>query len=215
MIIVAALLIMREAYKGVLAPRVLDAPLQGLLVNGPPVWSTAYGAGLSSPRAPSPFACPGGGRPPPAVRRCFFHRRDIWRVPRHRNGLVHARSGPRRLVALNILWSGWKVMKTSLSGLLDERCRTRSLPKSEASFLQKPWAPLRPMTSVPAMPARQPLSISIWWCPATRPSPMPTKSATGSRSAQGQGAGRNRNHSRRAGEQGEAYRRRRGLMASI
>ena len=34
MIIVAALLIMNEAYKGVMAPRILDAPLQGLLVNG-------------------------------------------------------------------------------------------------------------------------------------------------------------------------------------
>lgn len=34
MIIVAALLIMHEAYKGIMAPRALDAPLQGLLVNG-------------------------------------------------------------------------------------------------------------------------------------------------------------------------------------
>src|SRR5687768_1131337 len=34
MIVVAAILIMREAYYGLLAPKVLDAPLQGLLVNG-------------------------------------------------------------------------------------------------------------------------------------------------------------------------------------
>ena len=34
MIIIAALLIMREAYSGFLAPRMLDAPLEGLLVNG-------------------------------------------------------------------------------------------------------------------------------------------------------------------------------------
>lgn len=34
MIIVAALLIINEAYKGLQSPRVLDAPLQGLLVNG-------------------------------------------------------------------------------------------------------------------------------------------------------------------------------------
>ena len=34
MIIVAALLIMHEAIQGIMAPRVLDAPLQGLLVNG-------------------------------------------------------------------------------------------------------------------------------------------------------------------------------------
>ena len=34
MIIIAALLIMREAYHGFQDPRVLDAPLSGLLVNG-------------------------------------------------------------------------------------------------------------------------------------------------------------------------------------
>ena len=34
MIIIAALLIMNEAVKGFIAPRMLDAPLEGLLVNG-------------------------------------------------------------------------------------------------------------------------------------------------------------------------------------
>jgi cation diffusion facilitator family transporter len=45
MIIVAAVLILHEAYQGVQRPKVLDAPLQGLLVNGPPASSTLAGAG--------------------------------------------------------------------------------------------------------------------------------------------------------------------------
>jgi cation diffusion facilitator family transporter len=121
MIIVAALLIMNEAYKGFMAPHVLNAPLQGLLVNG--------GASLINAIWCWVLITQGRRQRSPALVADGHHLlSDVvssigvtfgvlaaietgWAV------LDPALAG---IVALNILWSGWKVIKTSLSGLMDE-----------------------------------------------------------------------------------------------
>ncbi|MDP3660123.1 MAG: cation diffusion facilitator family transporter [Phenylobacterium sp.] len=121
MIIIAALLIMREAYHGLMAPRVLDAPLQGLLVNGAASAINALWCWL--------LLSQGRKRRSPALTADGHHLlSDVissigvtfgvllaietgWAI------LDPALAG---LVAINILWSGWKVMRSSMSGLLDE-----------------------------------------------------------------------------------------------
>ncbi len=121
MIIVAALLILREAWHGFLAPKMLDAPLEGLLVNG---FASVLNAGwcwvlitrgrkLRSPALVadghhllSDVISSGG-----VVIGVALAVITGWAV------LDPALAA---LVAVNILWSGWKVMTSSLSGLMDE-----------------------------------------------------------------------------------------------
>ncbi len=121
MIIVAALMIMREAYYGLMEPRVLDAPLQGLLVNGAASAINALWCWV--------LISQGRKRRSPALTADGHHLlSDVissigvtfgvllaietgWAI------LDPALAG---LVAVNILWSGWKVMRSSMSGLLDE-----------------------------------------------------------------------------------------------
>lgn len=121
MIIVAALLIINEAYKGLMAPRVLDAPLQGLLVNGLAsaingVWCWVL---LTQGRR---------HRSPALVADGHHLLSDVVSSIGVTFGVLAAiETGWPVLdpllaciVALNILWSGWQVMKSSLSGLMDE-----------------------------------------------------------------------------------------------
>ena len=121
MIIVAALLILREAWHGFLAPRMLEAPLEGLLVNGSAsvlnaLWCwvlISRGRRLRSPALVadghhllSDVISSGG-----VVLGVALAVVTGWAV------LDPALAA---LVAVNILWSGWKVMTSSLSGLMDE-----------------------------------------------------------------------------------------------
>ena len=121
MIIVAALLILREAWHGFLAPKMLDAPLEGLLVNGSAsvlnaLWCwvlISRGRRLRSPALVadghhllSDVISSGG-----VVLGVALAVVTGWAV------LDPALAA---LVAVNILWSGWKVMTASLSGLMDE-----------------------------------------------------------------------------------------------
>lgn len=121
MIIIAALLIMREAYHGFLAPRMLDAPLEGLLVNGLASVINAFWCWM--------LITQGRKRRSPALvadgRHLFTD--VISSVGVTFGVLVAILSGWAMLdplmaliVAINILWSGWRVMRESLSGLLDE-----------------------------------------------------------------------------------------------
>lgn len=121
MIIVAAILILNEAYRGLQAPRLPDAPLEGLavnagasLING--LWSwvlIARGRVLRSP------ALVADGRHLLAdvvssvgvVAGVALAVATGWAIL---DPLLAA------AVAVNILWSGWKVMTSSLSGLMDE-----------------------------------------------------------------------------------------------
>lgn len=121
MIIVAAMFILREAYEGVMSPRALDAPIEGLLVNAAATAINAIWAMLlvrRGRRLKSPALVADG--------------RHLWTDVVTSAGvavgvLLAFASGfwlldpiMAALVAVNILWSGWRVVKESLSGLMDE-----------------------------------------------------------------------------------------------
>lgn len=121
MIIIAALLILNEAWQGVMAPKVLDAPLAGLLVNG---LASVINAGwcwtlISQGRRHRSPALVADGR--------HLLSDVVSSVGVTFGVLIAIVTGWALLdplmagvVALNILWSGWKVMRESMSGLLDE-----------------------------------------------------------------------------------------------
>ena len=121
MIILAALLIMNEAYKGFMAPRTLDAPLQGLIVNGVAsavngVWCyvlISYGRRHRSPA----LVADGKHLLSDVISSIGVTFGVLLAIITGWQRLDPALAG---LVALNILWSGWTVIKESLSGLLDE-----------------------------------------------------------------------------------------------
>lgn len=133
LVIVAALLILREAYLGLIAPRPLDAPAVGLAVNAlATVINGAWGSVL-------------------------LRRGKAWRSPalvadaRHvltdvltslgvlvGVGLVLATDTPvldpivAALVALQILWSGWAMMRDSINGLMDQAASPEMVTKIRA-----------------------------------------------------------------------------------
>lgn len=121
MIIIAAILILHQSYLGLLTPKKLDAPLSGLMVNGVAsvinaVWCwvlISYGRKLRSP------ALVADGR---------HLLTDVVSSVGVTFGVLIAISTGwaildplmAGLVGVNILWSGWRVMMESMSGLLDE-----------------------------------------------------------------------------------------------
>ena len=121
MIILAAILILREAYFGFQAARVLNAPLQGLLVNGAAsvlnaVWSWVLIRQGRSLRSPALVA---------DGRHLFLDVISSVAVTfgvlvAIETGWVWMDPAMAALVAVYILWGGWKVMQESMSGLLDE-----------------------------------------------------------------------------------------------
>ncbi len=121
MIVVAALLILRETYASLLAPVAITAPLEGLLVNGA---ASLVNAGwcyvlISRGRAARSPALVADGRHlltdvvtsgGVALGILLAYFTEWWVLD----------PALATLVALNILWSGYKVIRESLSGLLDE-----------------------------------------------------------------------------------------------
>ena len=121
MIIIAAILILHQSYLGLMTPKKLDAPLSGLMVNGlasviNAVWCwvlISYGRRLRSP------ALVADGR---------HLLTDVVSSVGVTFGVLIAISTGwaildplmAGLVGVNILWSGWRVMMESMSGLLDE-----------------------------------------------------------------------------------------------
>jgi cation diffusion facilitator family transporter len=128
MIIVAALLIMHEAYKGFLAPRMLDAPLHGLLVNGAAsvingVWCWTLITQGHRHRSPA-LVADGHHLLTDVISSIGVTFGVLLAIETGWAVLDPALAG---IVALNILWSGWKVMKSSLSGLMDESVPAENL----------------------------------------------------------------------------------------
>jgi cation diffusion facilitator family transporter len=135
MIILAALLILREAWHGFQNPQPLLAPLDGVAVNVlaslvNAVWCFVLirrGRALRSP------ALVADGR---------HLLSDVISSVGVTAGVVLAivtgwpllDPGMAALVALNILWSGWKVMRESLSGLLDESVSEATLRDVRATI---------------------------------------------------------------------------------
>ena len=121
MIIVAAIFILREAYAGFLAPRLLDAPVEGLLVNASATAINAVWALVLVRRGRAL-------RSPALVADGKHLWTDVVTSAGVAAGILLALVTGwwlldpllAALVALNILWSGSKVVKESLSGLMDE-----------------------------------------------------------------------------------------------
>jgi len=121
MIIIAAGLIIEEAYKGFMNPHPLEAPLEGLLVNGLATAINGFWCWIlivQGRRHKSPALVADGHHllsdvvsSGGVVLGVLLAVITSWYV------LDPILAG---LVALNILWSGWKVVRSSLSGLLDE-----------------------------------------------------------------------------------------------
>ena len=121
LIVVAALLILKEAYGGVMAPKPIDAPVLGLAVNAlataiNAAWGTAllrWGRRWRSPalqadgRHVMADVVTSGG----VLAGITLVAGTGWLV------LDPALAG---LVALNILWSGWALVRDSIGGLMDQ-----------------------------------------------------------------------------------------------
>ncbi|GGO50426.1 cation diffusion facilitator family transporter [Roseovarius pacificus] len=121
MIVIAALLILKEAYHGFTAPRSITAPVEGLLLNGGAtvlngIWAWVLVTRGRALRSPALVA---------DGRHLFT---DVLTSGGVALGIVLALVTGwwvldplmATLVAVNILWSGWKVITQSLSGLMDE-----------------------------------------------------------------------------------------------
>ena len=119
--LIAALLILREAWHAFQAPRMLDAPLAGLLING---FAGVLNAGwcwvlISRGRRL---------RSPALVADGHHLLSDVISSGGVVLGVALAvvtgwavlDPALAALVAVNILWSGWKVIASSVSGLMDE-----------------------------------------------------------------------------------------------
>ncbi|PVE22703.1 cation-efflux pump [Microvirga sp. KLBC 81] len=133
LIIVAALMILREAYFGFFTPRMLDAPGMGLAINAAAtvingIWSwmlISQGRRLRSP------AITADGR---------HLLTDVFTSAGVLVGLVFIPvTGWTWLdpvlaafVAINILWSGWGLIKESIGGLMDE-----ALPEATLSRVRE------------------------------------------------------------------------------
>ena len=121
LIVVAALLIFREAYAAFVRPRMLTEPVQGLLINGA---ATALNACWSW------FLLTWGRRQrsPALVGDGFHLLTDVATSVGVILGLALATAtgwqvldpALAALVALNILWAGWRLVRQSVSGLMDE-----------------------------------------------------------------------------------------------
>ncbi|WP_342149786.1 cation diffusion facilitator family transporter [Methylorubrum sp. SB2] len=121
LVIVAAVLILREAYHGILDPKPLDAPALGLAVNGV---ATAINAAWA-------FALFRQGRTLRSPALIADARHIVADVVTSGGvlvgvGLVTVTGTPvldpvvAGLVALNILWSGWTMVRDSVNGLMDQ-----------------------------------------------------------------------------------------------
>ena len=121
LIIIAALFILNEAVQGFLAPRVLDAPLEGLavnvvanVVNGIWCWVLLReGRRLRSPA----LVADGRHLLSDVISSVGVTAGVLLAILTGWSVLDPALAA---LVAVNILWSGWKVVTASLSGLMDE-----------------------------------------------------------------------------------------------
>lgn len=139
MIVVAAMLILREAAHGLMAPKALDAPLSGLLVNGlasaiNAAWCwilITRGRRLRSPA----LVADGRHLLSDVVSSIGVTLGVLLAIV---TGWAILDPALAAAVALNILWSGWHVMKESLGGLMDEAVpdetlgRIRSIISCEA-----------------------------------------------------------------------------------
>lgn len=120
LVIVAALVILREAYLAFLAPRALDQPALGLAINGVATLINAGWAGFLVHR--------GRQLRSPALTADGWHlAADVWTSLGVIAGLILAAVTQMPVldpllatfVAANILWAGYKITSSSVGGLMD------------------------------------------------------------------------------------------------
>jgi len=133
LIIVAALMILREAYLGFLSPRMLDAPAMGLAANG--VASLINGAWSwmlirQGRRLRSPALTADGRHLMTDVATSAGVLVGLVFVPV--TGWAWLDPLLAAFVAINILWSGWGLIKESVGGLMDE-----ALPETTLSRVRE------------------------------------------------------------------------------
>ncbi|GAA3924930.1 cation diffusion facilitator family transporter [Luteimonas lutimaris] len=133
LIILAALAILREAWQGFIAPAPIDAPLLGLAISG--------GATLINLAWGTLLIRRGGRMRSPALVADGRHlMTDVWTSVGVIAGVaLVALTGWTRLdpaiaalVALNILWAGWKIMQDSVAGLMDAALPPEDIARIEA-----------------------------------------------------------------------------------
>lgn len=121
LIIVAALAILREAYAGFLNPKVIDAPALGLAING---LASLINAGWAwvlirqGRRLRSPALTADGRHLMTDVVTSAGVIVGLLLVPL--TGWNWLDPVLAAFVAINIIWSGWMLMKESIGGLMDE-----------------------------------------------------------------------------------------------
>lgn len=121
LIVVAALLILREAYGGLLAPRAIDAPVLGIAVNAlATAINAAWGTALLrwGRRWRSPAIVADGRHVMADVVTSGGVLVGIGLVGA--TGWLILDPALAALVALNILWSGWVLVRDSIGGLMDQ-----------------------------------------------------------------------------------------------
>lgn len=120
MIIVAAILILREAYHGFISPSLPEAPIEGLALSvGATIINVAWAQVLirQGRKARSPALEADGKHLMTDVVSTIGVLVGLILV--YATGLAVLDSVLAALVALNILWSGWGVIKDSVGGLMD------------------------------------------------------------------------------------------------
>jgi cation diffusion facilitator family transporter len=121
LIIVAALAILREAYLGLLSPTVIDAPARGLAVNAVASVINAVWSWLlirEGRRLRSPALVADGRHLLTDVVTSVGVIGGLLLVPL--TGWSWLDPVLAAIVAFNILWSGWGLIKESIGGLMDE-----------------------------------------------------------------------------------------------
>lgn len=133
LIIVAAIAILQEAYHAFFSPKTIEAPVKGLLVSGVAtalnmLWSLLL---IRQGRANRSAALTADGKHLMAdVVTSFGVIIGVGAVIM--TGILQLDSIIAALVALNVLWSGWWVLRDSTSSLLDE-----AAPAGELEQIQK------------------------------------------------------------------------------
>ncbi len=128
LIIVAAILILREAWAAFLSPRMFDAPVEGLaisavasIVNG--LWSWFLIREGRRRRSPA-LVADGKHLLTDVVTSVGV---IVGLVAAYGTGIAALDPILAAIVAVNILWAGWRLIRESLGGLMDEAVPEKTL----------------------------------------------------------------------------------------